>query len=157
MTLKEKLRAAASADPNLSGLLGSAPFRWYDIQLSQGSAFPAVVVQIIATVPLYGFTMRAQRPVQSRVQFTIWGGQNDVGRETAIAVDTALKEFLDGFDAIGIPGLARYPNYVRLERDGFFYQADTGIFQRLIDVAIWNDETSQAGLAHKWKTLDRSF
>jgi len=139
---KHKLRTAAVADTGLSALLGTAPFRWYNVQLLQGSALPAIVVQIISTVPKHGYTLRAQNPVENRVQFTIWGGQGDAGCQSAYDVEAALKMFLDSFDAIGISNLARYPNYITLERDGFFIQTDTGIYQRLIDVMIWNDETT---------------
>ena len=139
--LKQKLRTAAAADANLGPLLGPSPFRWYNVQLLQGSALPAVVVQIISTIPKYGFTMRAQNPVENRVQFTIWGGQGEQGSATAYQVEDALKTFLDTFDAVGIPGLTLYPNQITLERDGFFIQTDTGIYQRLIDVMVWDNQT----------------
>jgi hypothetical protein len=139
--LKQKLRAAAAGNSGLTGLLGTSPFRWYNLQLLQGSAFPAMVVQIISTIPKYGYTMRAQNPVQNRVQFTIWGGAAEAGDQAAHNVEAALKTFLDGFNAIGISNLALYPNHITLERDGFFIQTDTGIYQRLIDVMIWDNET----------------
>jgi hypothetical protein len=138
--LKQKLRTAAAADAKLGPLLGPSPFRWYSIQLSQGSAFPAMVVQIISTIPKYSYTARARNPVENRVQFTIWGGQGESGCQAAYDVENALKTFLDTFNAIGIPGLVLYPNKITLERDGFFIQTDTGIFQRLVDVMIWDNQ-----------------
>jgi hypothetical protein len=138
--LKQKLLTAAAADANLGALLGPSPFRWYSIQLMQGSAWPAVVVQIISTIPKYTYSGRAQNPVQNRVQFTIWGGPGESGTQAAYSVENALKTFLDGFDAIGVPGLVLYPNYITLERDGFFIQTDTGIYQRLLDVMIWDNQ-----------------
>jgi len=138
--LKHKIRTAAAADAGLSGLLGTNPFRWYNMQLLQGSGFPAMVVQIISTIPKYGYTMRAQNPVENRVQFNIWGGPGESGCQAAYDVENALKTFLDTFNAIGTPNLALYPNKITLERDGFFIQTDTGIYQRLLDVMIWDNQ-----------------
>lgn len=139
--LQDKLLAAALLDPNLPGLLGSTPFRWYFGQLTQGSAYPAVVTQEISRVPRYMYAGRATRPVQCRIQFTIWGGQFDAGRKAALSVEAALRTFLDQFNAIGIGGLVQYPNYVSGARDGFYTQTDPLTFQRLVDAMMWDNET----------------
>ena len=53
MTLKAKLFAQASAFAELQALLGTNPFRWYDVQLSQTATFPAVVANQISAARQY--------------------------------------------------------------------------------------------------------
>lgn len=135
--IEVKLVQAAAANSGLSGLLGSAPFRWYDTQLAQGSAFPAVAAQVISATKLYVFEGRPSLS-RYRVQFTIWGGQNAGGRDAADQTRDALFAFLDSFSATA-PG--QYPNQVVMDRRALYFQADPPIFQRVIDAMIYSDDS----------------
>lgn len=137
-SLKAKLFAAAKVDAGLSALLGSAPFRWYDVQLRQGSAFPAVEVMLISNPRTY--VMAGRLPTGwSRVQFTIFGLGAD--SQNADLVAQALVNFLATFDAVGIPGLAVYPNQVVGDRDAGMAATQPLTFMRVIDVMIFSNDS----------------
>ena len=134
--LLEKIRSAAISTPALTALLGTNPFRWYDKQLVPGSAFPAIVQQIISDSQNYSLTARLPNS-NSRVQFTIWGTNTAAGMTSLAAVEAALYTFLDTLNLIGISGLVQYPNFVVAGRDGFFPTPQPGNPQRLIDAMIY--------------------
>jgi hypothetical protein len=128
-----KLFAAASANAGLHALLGASPFRWYNLQLTEGSAYPAIVVQKVSGVPqFYNIGGRGPTTVY-RIQFTIWEGP--VPDDTN-AVLQALRVFLDTFSAVENP--AQYPNQIMNEMDGFYADTQPGIFQTLVDAFIYN-------------------
>jgi hypothetical protein len=138
--LKDKIRAAAIATPAFTALLGTSPFRWYDIQLNQGSQFPAVVVQIISGAPAYVMAGRLQCST-TRVQFTLWGQNNATGVAFLASLESALLTFLDQLNLIGIAGLVQYPNLVVGSRDGFVAIPQPGNPLRLIDAMIYSNDT----------------
>ena len=134
-SLKAKLLTAASADAGLRALVGM-PMRWFDQQLKQGSALPAVVVQQISNPRTYSFTERLSTSF-SRMQFTIWGRSS----EESEAVVNALANFLDTFNPAGLPGnLLSYPNFIVGDRDGFLAAPAPPKYTRLIDVQIFDNE-----------------
>lgn len=139
MTLKAKLFAAASANTELQALLGTSPFRWYDTQLVQSTAFPAVVVFIVSNPPDYVVTGRMSTS-WARVQLTVYGTGND--SENASAVVAALKDFLATFNAIGVDNLPVYPNRIVNDRDGGIAQTQPLTYTRTLDVMILNDENA---------------
>ena len=134
--LLERIRSAAIATPALTALLGTNPFRWYDKQLVPGSAFPAVVQQVISDSQSYSLTTRLPNS-NSRVQFTIWGVNTAAGMTSIANVEAALQTFLDGLNLIGISGLVQYPNFIVAGRDGFYPLPQPGNPQRLIDAMIY--------------------
>ena len=133
--LETKLITAIAADSTLPGILGS---RIYDTQLSQGTAFPALVIQSISSGKSYTYDGRNNLS-RDRIQFTIWGGQFSAGAAAADTVLNALEAFLDTFSAVGNP--SQFPNQISMERRGMFPQTDGPIFQRLVDVFIYNDNS----------------
>ena len=137
-SLKANLRAQAALFPGLTALLGTAPLRWYDERLNQGSALPAVVVTVVSDPPTYVATGRL-RTGWSRVQFLIWGATP--GSDSAFAVETQLLLFFDQLNLIGIPGLTQYPNYVVLRRDSMYPQTDPPIYQRIVDAMMFSNSS----------------
>lgn len=133
-TLELKLRTAASAYAPLNSLLGTSPFRWFEIQLPAGTLLPAVTVQMTSGSPTYVNTGRLATGF-SRMQFTIW----DLSAEGARAVENALLRFLDQFNAIGISGLVHYPNQVVLQRQGYYPTPAPPQFQRINDAMIFDN------------------
>ena len=138
--LKDRIRAAAIATPALTSLLGTNPFRWYDTQLSQGSAFPAVVVQIISSAKTYNVAGRMPNG-NNRVQFTIWGANTAAGMAAMANVETALATFLDGLNLVGIPGLIQYQNLIVGARDGWVALPQPGNPLRLIDAMCYSNDS----------------
>jgi hypothetical protein len=138
-TLKAKLFAAASVNAELQALLGTNPFRWWDSQLNQASAFPAVVVYIVSAPRTYVVNGRLSTYF-ARVQFTVYGTGND--SQNADAVVEALLDFLKGFNPIGVSNLPAYPNTVVGDRDGGIAQTQPLTYQRFIDAMIFNDENA---------------
>ena len=134
-TLEVKLRTVAAADSALTALLGTSPFRWYDTQLDQGSAMPAVVVLRVTYPRNYALNARMTTG-QARMQFTIWGATGEQAR----SVEAALLTFLDGFDAIGKANLSQYPNRVVMSRAGLYAQTQPARYLVIDDVMVWNDE-----------------
>ncbi len=142
--LTVKLWTAAQADSVLPTLLLSnsfvgsqAPFngvlRWYDLQLRQTSPYPAVTVQQVSGVPYQG---QQRNPLSKyRTQFILWEGQT---RDTGGALVLALMNFLDTFSA----SQAGQRSLVIDVRDGFYAQTDPGIYQRIVDAFIFNDDTT---------------
>lgn len=134
--LKDKIRTAAAANAGLQALLGTSPFRWWNLQLNQGSAFPAVVAQIISDPQDYCFT--GQLPTSfARVQLTLW----DTDSERLETLQSALYDFLAGFSGSGITGLVAQPNFVMNSRDGLYAQSQPPRYLRIIDAKVFNNST----------------
>jgi hypothetical protein len=131
--IEVKLFAGASANPGLIALLGSAPFRWYSTQLTAGSAYPAIVAHQVSGPTLY--TLGGRNPMSKpRVQFTIWEGYTP---DTGNSVLSALRAFMDGFDAAG----TGYPNnQIANLTDGLYAETQPGVYQTIIDYYIWNND-----------------
>lgn len=137
-SIETKLRTAAAATPALTAYLGTSPFRWYDMQQSQGSALPSVVVLLVSAVDTYSTTARLATSL-NRVQFTIW----DTDPEEARAIEQALIAFLETFNAFSpVPGAAIQPNRVVMRRQSGQPQTEPLIFWRLVDAMIYNNENS---------------
>ncbi len=49
--------------------------------------------------------------------------------------------FLTQLNLVGIPNQIMYSNIILNEMRGFFQQTDTGIFQRILDVNVFSDES----------------
>lgn len=137
-SVKQRIRTAASAYSGLTALLGTAPFRWYDLQLAQGSAKPAVVVQQISGSPTYVVGGRLNTG-WGRWQFTIWGSGTD--SSNALAVEAQLLDFLDQLNLIGITGLTQYPCLVVGQRDAMFPGTQPPSYQRLVDAMIFSNDS----------------
>jgi hypothetical protein len=141
VTAEVKLRTLAAADPTLAGLLGS-PFRWYEAQLMQGSALPAVTVQRISTARRYSHSGLGNIS-EIRFQFTI----RDRSAETARQVAAAIIAFLGTADLasnaqFGSPVTTprQFPNFVLNERAGMDPELQPPVFVEIIDARIFNRE-----------------
>lgn len=135
--LKDKLRTAAAAYAPLTALLGASPFRWYDTQLVQKSAFPAIVAQVISDPKSYVFGGRLPTSF-ARVQFVIW----DIDSQRIETVKSTLFDFLDTF--VG-DGISQSPlvkgNYIVADRDGMEPQTQPPQWKRIIDAKIFNNDS----------------
>ncbi len=130
-----KLRQAAIYFTPLTGVLGTNPFKWYNTQLYEGSAYPAIPAQQVSSVPVYSISGR--NPLaRARVQFTIWEGQRP---DDTNSVLEALREFLDSFSAVGNP--TQFANQIINERDGLYPGTQPGIFQTMVDAYIYNSDS----------------
>jgi hypothetical protein len=142
-SLESKLRTAAAAYGPLAALLASgspALFRWYDTTLVQGAVYPAIVARVVSNSSSYVGTGRLPTSF-ARVQFTVWGGQYAAGVAAADAVRDALVAFFQQLNLVGIPNQVMYSNVILNEMRGVFVPTDTPVFQRIIDVNIFSDET----------------
>lgn len=137
-SLKANIRTAAASFSGLSSLLGTSPFRWFDIRKPQNAGLPCVVVTIISGSPTYVVTGRLATG-WSRVSFTIWG--STPGSSNASIVETQLLSFLDQLNLIGIPGLVQYPSNVVMQRDAMYAQCDPPIYLRIVDCLIFNNDS----------------
>ena len=136
-TIQAKLFSAASAYGPLTSLLGT-PLRWYDKQLLQGSAFPAVTVLLVDNPKRYTMGGR-QAQAYARIQFTIWGQNGEDSR----AVENALASFLDQFwQANGLNGLPAYDNHIVMVREGLFAQTQPPLSWVTVDAMIYNNDTN---------------
>jgi hypothetical protein len=136
-TLEAKLLAQASVFPALTALLTASPFPWYDGQLQQGSLYPAVVVEQITNPQVYSLTGRMATST-ARVQFTIW----DTDPERARAVEQALFQFLDNFNAVGPSNLPAYPvEVVGGPRQNVYATPAPKRFTRQLDAMIFQNQT----------------
>ena len=104
-SLKAKIFASASANAGLQALLGTSPFRLYDVQLDQGQAgyYPCVTMMIISNPRAYAHGAGRFATSWARVQFTVFGTGND--SQNASAVVEALLSWLDSFNRPGEPPL----------------------------------------------------
>jgi hypothetical protein len=138
MTLKAKIFAAASVNTELQALLGTNPFRLYDIQLPQQSAFPAVVMFQVSNPPAYVIGGRLSTS-WARIQFTVFGTGND--SENASAVVDALQDFLKTFTAYGnLSRSGSYDNRIVNDRDAGIAQTQPLTYQRILDVLIFSND-----------------
>jgi hypothetical protein len=130
MTLESKLHAAAAANPTLAATLGSSPFRWYDKQLSPGSAFPAVSVLRVSTLPFD--TQQGQLTIEAvRLQINAWS----TDPEQARLVCDQVMTFLQTFDAVGN---GAYANYKISRRGAMFTQSQPAIHMEILEVRLFN-------------------
>lgn len=137
--LKDRIRAAAIASAPITAIVGTNPFRWYDRQLNQGSVLPAVVVQEVSNPQQYALVGRFPTSF-SRVQFTLWSVNTALGMARLAALETALLEFFESLNLVGIPGLCSYSNQVVNARDGFFATPEPGNPSRILDVMIFAND-----------------
>lgn len=137
-SLEVKLRTAALAWPAFSILGPSNAFRWYDLQLKQGSLFPAVAVQVISNKKDYAF----QAPVLTswyRVQFTIWAQPDSAATD---AVLQAILGFLMQFNATGNPGQNAYaPNFMLNNLTGMEPALQPPVFKRVADFMMYSNDS----------------
>lgn len=137
-TLEQKIRAAAAGYAPLAALIGTGSpvvLRWYDRQLVQGSAYPAVVAMTITNPPGYVFTGRLI-PSWALCQYTVWGGTGDAGVQSAEAVSAALEDFFDQLDLVGNGRAIQQNNLIIANREAAFVQATTLIYQRVLEVRL---------------------
>jgi hypothetical protein len=140
--LKARIRNAALADVTLLGLLGTvspASLRWFDTQLLQGAAFPAVVVMVVSN-PETTTNQGALPTTFARVQYTIWCDDTSAGATQMVSIINGLYAFFKTLNLIGMEGLTQYPNRVVLERDGLYAQTQPPKLQHTMDVMqFWNN------------------
>lgn len=144
MSLESRIRSAAAANPALAALLtaGSpAVFRWYDTTLQPGSTLPAVVAQVISNPANYAVNTRLGTSF-ARIQLTVWGGQSSAGAAAVDSVAGALFSFFDGLNMTAISRTGQQNNFVVGNRKAVYFQEDTPIHQRVIDVQIFGDESA---------------
>ncbi len=153
-SLAERIRSAAIAYSVTAGspaittyplrvLLGSGSpfvFRWYDTTLPQNALYPAVVMMEVSNAPAYIFAARLPTSF-SRFQFTVWGGQHAAGVAAAENVTNVLLNFFDQLNLVGISGLLQYNNIVLSNRRAVFPGTDTPIYQRVLDVKLFSNDT----------------
>ena len=142
-TLEAKLQTAMQATPTLTSLLsqrGDGKASIFEMQEYQGTAFPSITYFLVSTVNAYGTLYRMQTAT-SRVQFTIWSTDPEVGRQ----VETALLNFLDTFNAVSPATnfIGPVPQPVRAvnRRSGGKAQTQPLTFWRTVDAMILNNET----------------
>jgi len=137
--LKDRIRSAAIATPALTALLGTNPFRWYDIQLAQTATFPAVTQMVVSGNKTYNIAGRMTNGF-SRVQFTLWSDYTPAGSAQLAAVENALITFLDSLNLVGISGLSQYSNLVVSSRDAFYAGTEPGKLQKIIDAMVFSND-----------------
>lgn len=142
MTAEVKLRTLAAADASLQAIFGTSPFRWWDSQLVQGSAFPSCVVRRISTVRMYQLEGLNQMS-QPRFQFDIRHPDPETARAAAKAVIAWLSTIdLASNAQFGSPQTTppQFPCYLLNERTGMDYQLQPPIFVESLDVRVFNLE-----------------
>jgi hypothetical protein len=134
-SLKSRIWAAASANAGLQALLGTNPFRLFDVQLPQNPApmFPAVTMFQVSKPRDFTVSGRLVTAT-ARMQFTVYGTGAD--SENASAVVAALIAFFDslGGDGWGVIGIAN-------DRDGGIAQTAPLTYTRTLDVMVFDDES----------------
>lgn len=139
-SLEAQIRTAALAFPGLTAFLGGTDpnaFRWFDTQLLQGTAFPAVVVSIISDPQDYVFERRLVTSWQ-RVQFDIWSYDPEQGYQ----IQEEIAAFLDQFNGYGTPNLVQYANQIVNVRKVLWPEPGPPQYQRIIDVKMFFNSTS---------------
>lgn len=135
-TLEVLLRTQASAFAGLTALLGTVPFRWWDDTLQQGSAYPAIVVQLISNPASYCNLGRLPTS-WARYQFSIW----DTDAERARQVESQLYDFFDVFNAVGPSNLPAYPVQIVNDRQSVLPNPEPKRFLRIVDAMIFSNDT----------------
>jgi hypothetical protein len=137
-SLESKIETAIFAYAPLASLLAKrldGNPAVYDTQLQQGSAFPAIVMQLVSGGQQYTFNSRLSTSF-NRVQFTIW----DTNPEHARQIEQQLYLFLDGFNPAGVAAnLTSAPNFVVLTRQGMYAQTQPPQYWRTNDVQIFDN------------------
>jgi hypothetical protein len=112
----------------------------YRNRLQQGSAFPAIVFQLISKGENYTFNSRLSTSY-NRVQFTIWAMDPD----TAENIEDIFFNFLDGFNPAGVRAdLQAAANFVTLTRDGMYTETEPPQYWRTNDVMIFDNSQNSA-------------
>ena len=137
-SLLAKLRTAAAADPTLGPLLGTTPFRWYDQQLVQGTAFPAVTASVVSNVPVYSVN-QLLIVARYRVTMKIFDEDPEVSHQVASAIRNFLVTF-NAYNAGDDDPIQR--NQVVGQRDGGIAQTQPLTSMQIMDAMIWNNEST---------------
>lgn len=133
-TLESKLFTAAQAYAPLTALIGTNPTNWWDTQLDQQSAYPAVVVFQVSNPKIRGF--QGTSPTSwKRMQFTIWGASGAQAR----AVEQVMYGFLAQFNAYGISGLVANACEVLDVRGGLYAETQPPKYLRIMDAMIFDN------------------
>jgi len=143
LPLEQRIRIAAAAYSPLALLLGSGSpllFRWYNGQLVQGSAYPAVVAMTVTNPPSYIFNRRLSTSY-SLMQYTIWGGVGSAGAQAAEDVSAAMATFFDQLDLVGNGRQIQQNNFIQANRQAYYPQGTTLIYQRVLEVRVFSDDT----------------
>jgi hypothetical protein len=143
---ESQIRAAAAIDPVLPGLLtdGAGPFRWFNVQLPQGSEFPAVLVRRISSIHMYTHDIRtlgggeqANRSELEQIlfQFDVISAQAEQGSQ----VYGAVRSFLDNLDLTGpdTGDFAQWGAFILSQRAGMSFQLQPPAWVQTIDARIW--------------------
>lgn len=136
--IEQKIRQAASLSTALQAFFGPpSAFRWYDIQMVQGSALPAAVVQGISKLPTYRRVASGGEPRLSleaeRVQVTV----RHTDPVQARAAAEAVVQFMDVTD---FTGAGQQPaNFLLNQRSGIDVQLEPHPYTETLDFRIWNN------------------
>lgn len=142
-SLEERVRTAAANYPPLASLIGTGSpvqLRWYDTTIVQGVGYPAVVAFTVTNPPSYVFAARLPTSF-ALMQFTIWGGKSAAGVAAAESVSQAMLDFFDQLDLVGCGRAIQQNHQVIANRRAVFVQTDTPIFQRVLEVRVFSNDS----------------
>ncbi len=158
MTPEEKLRTLAEADISLQVFFGTAPFRWFDVQLPQGqiSSGCCALVKRVSTVRVYS-QAGLQDLSQIRFQIDVLA-PNTVNKQmdpqTARLAAKAIIDFIGTVDLASLnqfndPATTpnQFPSFVLNQRDGMYFQLQPPVFCQSIDVRLYNLEQGPTDMA----------
>lgn len=139
MSLEERIRDAAAADPTISGIFGSGSpllLRWYNTQLPPGNvpkAGTCLRAQRISTSPLYGMQGLFQTN-WVRMQFDIL----DLSSITALTASDAIINWLGTVSFGNLPD--QFANFLLNQRGGLQPQLQPPVYVQTLDFRIFNLE-----------------
>ncbi len=158
LTPEAKLRTLAEADTSLQAFFGTAPFRWFDVQLPQGqiSSGCCAIVKRVSTVRVYS-QAGLQDLSQIRFQIDILA-PNTVNKQmdpqTARLAAKAVIDFIGTVDLASLnqfndPATTpnQFPSFVLNQRDGMYFQLQPPVFAQSIDVRLYNLEQGPIDMA----------
>ena len=149
MTAELRLYTLAAASPALQAVFGTAPFRWYDTQVQQGTIVPGDDTQPAAARLLRVSTIRSYEQAglqplsEPRFQLDVLHPLAETARAAAAAVIAFLGTVdLAGAYQFGSPVTTppQFPCFVISQRGGLAPEFEPPVYVQSIDFRLYNRE-----------------
>ncbi len=138
-----KLRTLAAADTTMQSFFGSAPFRWFHIQMPQGYITKGSCIRVRRVSAVYTYAQEGITEIeQVRMQLDCLNEDQDAARNALNAVNNfiATVDLMSNAQFASPPTTpTQFPNYRLSERSGIEFQVERQIYVWSADWRIWNN------------------
>ncbi len=145
MTAETKLRTLAASDSILKSLLGTAPFRWFDVQEVPTFIKAGTCVRVRRVSTVHSYSMTGKKDIsEPRFQIDVLDYSAEVARIVGAVIILWLGtiDLAAGYQFASPPTTPpQSPVFILNERTGIVPQLSPTVWVHSIDVRLFNLET----------------